>query len=65
MTAHGASDLPLRAYRSPGTPSQSNATQMPRVAGRPRPLGHMVYQKGKSSEPSVVSPALWLPEFDS
>jgi len=65
MTAHCASGLPLRADRSLGTLSQSNATQIPRVAARQRPLGHVVYQKGKSSEPSVVSPALWLPEFDS
>ena len=37
----------------------------PTAPGRPRVLGHVVYQKGKSSEPSVVSHALWLPEFDS
>jgi hypothetical protein len=54
-----AVDLPI-GYR---------AAPAPRVTGRPldwkRPYGGVVYQKGRSSEPSVVSPALWLPEFDS
>jgi hypothetical protein len=41
------------------------ASDLPLPAPTAPVWGRVVYQKGRSSEPSVVSPALWLPEFDS
>jgi hypothetical protein len=43
----------IRPPRSRGCPADSAR------------VGPVACQKGRSSEPSVVSPALWLPEFDS
>ena len=46
-----------------GNPWRRNAME---IVGRlPLPFVCVVCQKGRSSEPRVVSPAVWLPEFDS